>query len=90
MAKTNKKILKELLAQYKTQLEKEQQLLEEYETIFKEWDNQVENGCEDRETGDAVDKAHHAWELAKIDTNALGRLALEYVMKIEKEENTSE
>lgn len=90
MVKTNEQMLKELLAKYKIQLEKEQKLLEEYKTILKEWDTQVENGCECRETGDAVDKAYHACELARIDTNVVGRLALEYVMKLEKEDNTSE
>lgn len=90
MEKTDKQMLKDLLTKYKAQLEKEQQLLKEYKAILKEWDNQVENGCECRETGDAVDKAYHACELAKIDTNTVARLALKYVMKIEKEANTSE
>lgn len=90
MAKTNEEMLKKLLAQYKEQLAKEQQLLEEHKTILKEWDNQVENGSECIETGKAVIETYNAFELARADGNLLARLALEYVMKIQKEENTSE
>lgn len=90
MAKSNKQILKDLLTRYKTQLEREQFLLEQYNTLYKEWEKQVDNGCESKETGVAVDMALSAYTLEKTNVNSLARYTLEYVMKIEKEENTSE
>lgn len=90
MEKSDKQMLKKLLAEYKAQLEREQFLLERYNTLYKEWEKQVENGCETKEMGLAVDMALDAYTSEKVNVNAIARLTLKYVMKIEKEDNTIE